>query len=313
MAKSGELNAELAAGLKSAKTKRAYFALVLKGGKDGVLIVSKTKVPPAAIGEAKKESGGSAVLKGLCKFEDGTYIFETAKAVGPNVAQAVKIIAKRDAGITLKAQFRVSGDAELESEEAEESESTPPVAPPTPPRKQPEPSGESNGNALAADWKSKLAKWTPAIKEAMDAKGLNAAAITKLLTQASTQSKPGGDLAQAIETLTECYNLATADAGSPAKAAAARWNAARGVAVTKLQNEIKLIVTSNDPDVGSAELELKAVMKQLAGKLETRQQATEMRKYLNEDDVVADVSEFAFDLKGPLVSLLDEISPLLPA
>lgn len=308
MAKSGEMNEELVTGLKAAKSKRAYFALVLKGGKDGALIVSKTKVPPAAIADAKKESGGSAVVKGFCRFEDGVYLFETIKAVGPNVAQAVKLIAKRDAGITLRAEFRVKADPELLADE-EEASSTPQVTP----AKQTDAAATTDGADLSAEWKTKLAKWTPAIKNALSAKGLNAAAITKLLAQASALSKPGGDLALAIDTLTECHHLATSDSANPAQAAAARWNAARSVAVTKLQNEIKLIVASNDPEVGKAELELKAVMKQLAGKMETRQQAAEMKKYLNEDDVVADVCQFAFDLKGPLLGLLDEISPQLLA
>jgi hypothetical protein len=38
-----------------------------------------------------------------------------------------------------------------------------------------------------------------------------------------------------------------------------------------------------------------------------------MDRYLNDDGVVADVSELAFDLKTPLLRVLGEISPLLPA
>src|ERR1700694_4720436 len=98
MAKAAELDMDLAAGLKAAKSKRAYFALVLKGSNDGALIVSKTKVPPADIAAAKKQSGGSSVLKGFCQYEEGTYVFETAKQAPATAAQAVKLIAKRDAG-----------------------------------------------------------------------------------------------------------------------------------------------------------------------------------------------------------------------
>ena len=43
----------------------------------------------------------------------------------------------------------------------------------------------------------------------MAAKGPNAAAIAKLLAQANALSKPGGDIALAIEKLTECHALAT--------------------------------------------------------------------------------------------------------
>src|SRR5258706_16222071 len=61
-----ELDAELAAGLKQAKGKRMYFAVVVKGGTDGALIVSKQKIPPTAIAEAKKKCGGSALIKSPC-------------------------------------------------------------------------------------------------------------------------------------------------------------------------------------------------------------------------------------------------------
>src|SRR5262249_16353482 len=76
----------------------------------------------------------------------------------------------------------------------------------------------------AAEWKAKLAEWTPAIKAALAAKGPNAAAVAKLLAQAMALSKPGGDMAQALAKLTEGRDLATgataADAGGGAGAAA---------------------------------------------------------------------------------------------
>lgn len=63
---------------------------------------------------------------------------------------------------------------------------------------------------LAAQWKEKVAAWAPAIKAAIAAKGPTAADTTKRLAQATSLSKPGGDLAQAIDKLTECHTLATA-------------------------------------------------------------------------------------------------------
>ena len=113
MGKVAELDKDLVDGLKAAKSKRAYFALILKGSNDGALIVSKTKVPPTGIAEAKKKSGGSAVVQGFCSYEDGKYIFETAKEAPATAAQAVKIIAKRDAEMTISAEFRISTDPEL--------------------------------------------------------------------------------------------------------------------------------------------------------------------------------------------------------
>jgi hypothetical protein len=80
-----------------------------------------------------------------------------------------------------------------------------------------------------------------------------------------------------------------------------------------LQREIKAVVATQDPDAGQAELELRAVLKQLSGEMRTRQQAAEMTRFLEEDEVVADVSELAFDLKTPLQQVLAEITPQLSA
>jgi hypothetical protein len=78
----------------------------------------------------------------------------------------------------------------------------------------------TGGADPAAEWKKNLAAWTPAIKAALAAKGPDAPAIAKLFSQASALSKPGGDMALALEKLTECHNLATAGA-APAGAAPA--------------------------------------------------------------------------------------------
>ncbi len=119
MAKAAELDKDLVDGLKAVKSKRGYFALVLKGSNDGALILSKTKVPPGDIAAAKKQSGGSAVVKGFCQYEDGKYVFETAKEAPGTAAQAVKAIAKRDAGMAVNAEFRVSTDPELLADEGD--------------------------------------------------------------------------------------------------------------------------------------------------------------------------------------------------
>jgi hypothetical protein len=70
---------------------------------------------------------------------------------------------------------------------------------------------DANGDP-AADLKAKLAEWSPAIKTAMAAKGPKAAEMAKLLAQASALAKPGGIITEALAKLTECYELATADA-----------------------------------------------------------------------------------------------------
>src|SRR5262249_39766138 len=87
---------------------------------------------------------------------------------------------------------------------------------------------------LAAEYKSKLAEWTPALKTAMAGKGPHAADIAKLLAQSSALAKPDGNMLQALAKLTECHKLATAGDGNSAQTATARWEAARSVYVAQL-------------------------------------------------------------------------------
>ena len=121
MPKTAEIDEELAAALKQAKSKRMYFAVVVKGAADGALIVSKQKVPPTAIAEAKKKCGGSAVIKGACFVEDGKHVFEVAKEPPATLANALKLIARRDSGLTIHPICRVGGAADLLEEEEEEA------------------------------------------------------------------------------------------------------------------------------------------------------------------------------------------------
>ncbi len=124
MGKTNTVDNDLVVGLKLAKSKRARFALILKGSNDGALIIAKAKVPPTDIAAAKKRSGGSAVVRGFCQFEDGKYFFDTAKEAPATAAQAVKIIAKRDAGMSVHAEFRVSNDPELLADEGDATGAT---------------------------------------------------------------------------------------------------------------------------------------------------------------------------------------------
>ncbi len=131
----------------------------------------------------------------------------------------------------------------------------------------------------AAQWKAKLAEWSPAIKAAMAAKGPHAADIAKLLSTAMTLAKPGGDMTLALAKLTECHALTTGGASQPGtdlKSLTDRWKAEQMKVLVNLKDTIKMVIATNDPEAGLAELELKAVMKQLSGKMETQQQAVEM-------------------------------------
>ncbi|HEV2972277.1 MAG TPA: hypothetical protein VGY55_20045 [Pirellulales bacterium] len=204
MGKVQEIDQELATGLKQAKGKRMYFAVVLKGASDGALIVSKQKVPPKDIAEAKKESGGSTVIKGACFVEDGKYIFEVAKEPPATLPNAIKLIAKRDAGMTINPECRVGTDPDLQEEgdtgASPVATSTAPKAPPPPPppgvSQTAKPTPQTAPKDLAQDAKKyaeALRTWEQASAAALDA-------TDKLI---SALEATGDELAQAIASVIE--------------------------------------------------------------------------------------------------------------
>ena len=94
-----------------------FFALVVKGGSSGALVVTKEKVPAAAIADAKQKSGGTAVIKGRCFGEDGKLVFETPKVPAPNWEKIVKQLAKDEAGLMIHPEFRLGADPDTLPEE----------------------------------------------------------------------------------------------------------------------------------------------------------------------------------------------------
>ena len=205
MGKTTELDKDLADGLKSAKSKRCYFVLVLKGGTDGALLVSKSKIGAPAIAEAKKKSGGSAVVSGLVSYADSTYLFETAKSPPATAAQATKTIVKRDAELSIKAVFRMGTDPELLADAGAPSATTSQKPQPTAPVKKPlatAPVEKTDKPPVAATGMHRLNDLTPSIKAAITAGGPGVARIQSLLAAAAGLLK-NNDLAQAEKVLDE--------------------------------------------------------------------------------------------------------------
>lgn len=103
------IDEDLLTKLHMAKTKELAFALVMKGGADGALLLERNKIPPVLINVAKKKTGGTAVLQGRCFFEDGKYIFAMEKIPPATAVAVVKKVVKRDSGLTIHAEFRFAG------------------------------------------------------------------------------------------------------------------------------------------------------------------------------------------------------------
>jgi hypothetical protein len=102
-------DAELLAALKKAKGTEMFFAFVPKG-QDGKLIISKVKIRPQDIADARKELGGATPILGKCYGDGGTMVFEVAKPVPPAMVVAIKRVAKRETGLNIAPEFRQHGD-----------------------------------------------------------------------------------------------------------------------------------------------------------------------------------------------------------
>lgn len=131
MAEKVENDADLARLLKQAKQRSVddalRYALVARGAADGKLLLSKKKIAPSDLADAKKSSGGKLISRGVCYGEDGKLVFESAKAPPATLPKLVKMFAKRDAGLMIMAIARQGGqlDDEDGSDELEiESEET---------------------------------------------------------------------------------------------------------------------------------------------------------------------------------------------
>jgi hypothetical protein len=102
-------DAELLAALKKARSTEMFFAFVPKGT-EGRLIISKAKIPPRDIADAKKEIGGGTPVLGKCYGDGRTMVFEVAKATPPAMVAAIKKVAKKETGLTIDPDIRLVGD-----------------------------------------------------------------------------------------------------------------------------------------------------------------------------------------------------------
>ncbi len=199
-----EIDKDLLNALKAAKGGTPMqFAFVSKGT-EGKLLVGK-KVAPKAIADAKKEVGGTAVVRGRLVVEDGVLVFEVAKEPPGTLAAQLKRRLKEDAGLTMPVETRVKADAEAQ---VDGEGGAVPAAPPPPPNGAvpPPPADAAKAavlkrlNALGAGIKAALA-------------GPGAARVQTLFVAINGHVK-GNDFAQAGTTLDELEALVTGAAPS---------------------------------------------------------------------------------------------------
>lgn len=99
---------ELTTMLKQAHMRKMFFAIILKGT-DGKLIVSKRKIHPIEIGEAKKEiGGGTLVVEGTCYGAFSAMVFQVAEAPPAMLGATLQKVIKRDTGLDIIVRVKVA-------------------------------------------------------------------------------------------------------------------------------------------------------------------------------------------------------------
>src|SRR5262245_60811393 len=211
----GEKDKDLASFLNKAKKAKPerplFFALVLKGGSDGKLMIDRKKVAGADIAAAKKEIGGSAVVRGVCFGEGGVIVFETAKPPVPAWKSVARKLAKEDAGLAINAEFRAGRDVDTlpdsfpeGPEEAEPGEALP-AAEQDPAR--------AKAKAAAAAWQQRVEAVTARVKAAAAAGQPEAKALALGVSQAGALFR-GGHAEQAEAKLTAVEDALAAAGGA---------------------------------------------------------------------------------------------------
>jgi hypothetical protein len=107
---------DLTAAIKMAKGKKMRFAFVLKGS-DGKLILSKAKIPPKQIAEARSEMGGGTLVTGKCSGPLNNLVFQVVKPPPSTLAAALKKVIKSEAGLTTAPEVQLAADADAEEPE----------------------------------------------------------------------------------------------------------------------------------------------------------------------------------------------------
>ncbi len=82
------------------------------------------------------------------------------------------------------------------------------------------------------------------------------------------------------------------------------WTATRTWAIDQLRKVAKSIAEEKQPESAKAIIELKAVISNLTETPNTPQMVAELRRWLEQDDVVSDVCNFALDIRSPLLAAL---------
>ena len=341
---------KLRAALAAAKSAAHNFAIVAKGPAVVALLVSKVPIKDAQIQAAKKEHGGTAVVRGKCQADGGELVFRVAKET--TIAPAkLKEFVTHATNMAIKPRFEVATDAEdVEAEAAEGNEAEaveadagqahqpePGAKAAATTAKSPEPPKTASPAPSADQLTATMNKLSPLIKQAVADHPDRKADILKPVAAFQAHVK-AGDLAQAKADMLQASELLkslkpaasekptgpVSPSATPAEneqegeegengeidlpAALANYQAARATVLVQLERLAAAVKSSGHARADKALMEIKAVQANLTAKPDKLNTAQELEKYLETDDVVADV-----DGPNPYGIAVDLQQTILPA
>jgi hypothetical protein len=304
-------------------------ALVALAGKETVVLLSRRAISPARgklLKEQMSNPSGLKFIRGECQWENSALTFVVQ---APAAALAKRIRAALLAQTELRLKVRVRGDDGEDTDgedEAEEAAQAPGATAASGPgaagagsaraaaaatgaagRPAP-PGGPASAEQLA--YVQRLRKVRDAYDAALKAQHPESTKLRALMGFASEKAA-AEDYVGAGKALDTLYKLlapvATGGDADALEAMLADWQAVRNDALVALKEIAGRIAAARHPSSAKAIVEIKAVIANLPAKPASLREVTELRRYLDDDRVVADVCDLAEDIRSPMLSVLDRL------
>jgi hypothetical protein len=235
------------------------------------------------------------------------------------LAKRVRAALLTQTGLRLKVKLRGEDGEDIDGEEeAEEAGTGMPAAPGAraaeagatgTTRRPAPPGGPASAEQMA--YVQRLRKVRDAVDAALKAQHPESTKLRALMGFASEKAAAGNHAAalQALDALDKLLAGAEAAAAEPAGLPA--WQAARNDAVESVKAIAKEIAAARHAESAAALVQLKAVVSQLTPRPTSLQQVAELERYLGQDEVVAEICEFASDIRTPLLGALARLKRTL--
>lgn len=296
-------------------------ALVAVAGKETVVLLSRRAISPSR-GKLLKEQmaspGGLKFIRGECLLELGALTFVVqSQAAGLAKRLRAALLAQTDLRLKVRVRGENPDDLDSDGEDEGEGEGEAPDASVSTSTTTATNSGpDADEAALQRRYAQRFAELEPMVDEALR-KGTGDVSKIRIMRDYAQEKADGKLYADGLKTLdrlAQTLALGGAQGGAPNvrfEQATQAWRSTRDGVVARLRVMAKEIADTKDPEASAAIIEVSAVFKQLNADPKTEQQVLELMRWVDNDDVVLDVSEISEDIRTPLMSALQAMQRAL--